>query len=86
MAPEVIQGGQPYGLKADIWSLGVVFYQMIYGRYPYLGKDEFDILQLLQMTALKAKKLTNSEKEFKIFQTFLYHNYKPFMIAFNDWD
>lgn len=24
-----------YGLKADIWSIGIVFYEMIYGKLPY---------------------------------------------------
>ena len=42
MAPEVHEGTS-YGLKADIWSLGIVYYQMIYGKYPYLGKDDFEI-------------------------------------------
>jgi serine/threonine protein kinase len=40
MAPEV-HLGQQYGLKADIWSLGVVYYQLIFGRYPYVGKDDY---------------------------------------------
>lgn len=43
MAPEVHKGN--YGLKADIWSLGVVYYQMIFGRYPYTGTSDFQILQ-----------------------------------------
>ena len=30
MAPEVILG-VPHGIKADIYSLGVIFYQMLYG-------------------------------------------------------
>lgn len=34
MAPEVM-GRKPYGLKADIWSIGIIFFQMIYGQYPY---------------------------------------------------
>jgi calcium-dependent protein kinase len=24
-------------MKVDIWSLGVVYYQMIYGKYPFFG-------------------------------------------------
>ena len=38
-APEIYDN-LPYGMKADIWSLGVVFYQMIYGKYPYFGATE----------------------------------------------
>lgn len=34
MAPEVF-ALKPYDFKADIWSLGVVFHQMIYGEYPF---------------------------------------------------
>lgn len=34
MAPEVMRR-EKYGLKADIWSIGVIFYEMLYGRLPY---------------------------------------------------
>lgn len=34
MAPEVMKR-QKYGLKADIWSIGIIMYEMIYGKIPY---------------------------------------------------
>lgn len=34
MAPEVAEE-KPYNEECDIYSLGVVFYQMIFGDYPY---------------------------------------------------
>ena len=33
IAPEVINA-EPYGNKVDIWSLGVVFYQMLSEEFP----------------------------------------------------
>lgn len=37
-------------MKADIWSIGVVFYQMLYGKYPFEGKSDPDILKKIQTT------------------------------------
>lgn len=38
MAPEVIER-KGYSYNADIWSLGVVFYQMLFGVYPFAAKN-----------------------------------------------
>ncbi|EAY23304.1 CAMK family protein kinase [Trichomonas vaginalis G3] len=40
MAPEVLVG-QPYDpLKVDVWALGVCFYSMIFGQFPWNGTDK----------------------------------------------
>jgi len=36
---------QFYGLEADLWSIGVVYYQMIYGKYPFTGNSDSIILR-----------------------------------------
>jgi serine/threonine protein kinase len=52
MAPEVHEG-QRYGWGADIWSLGVVFYQMLYDRLPYRGVNDWEILKKIKTTIPK---------------------------------
>jgi serine/threonine protein kinase len=37
MAPEVIEGNKGYGIKADMWSLGAILYEMLHGYTPFEG-------------------------------------------------
>ena len=34
MAPEILMGN-PYDKKCDLWSIGVIIYQMVFGCYPF---------------------------------------------------
>jgi len=34
MAPEILKG-EDYGAKADIWSLGVVLFELLHGFCPF---------------------------------------------------
>lgn len=38
MSPEVLKG-ESYTMKADIWSLGIVLFEMVYGTCPFDTRD-----------------------------------------------
>lgn len=38
MAPEVLNG-KKYSHKADVWSLGCLYYELITGFVPFTGRD-----------------------------------------------
>lgn len=37
MAPEVLKR-ESYDTKCDTWSLGIMIYQMVYGKLPFDGR------------------------------------------------
>lgn len=43
MSPQVLLG-DPYTIKCDVWSLGVVFYKMLYNIYPWEKTDNLLVL------------------------------------------
>ena len=47
MAPEVLQS-KPYDFKADIWSLGVMFFELLTGNYPFQGQTKGEIFHKIR--------------------------------------
>jgi calcium-dependent protein kinase len=41
IAPEVLKGR--YGKECDVWSLGVLLYQIVTGDMPFNGNDEKEV-------------------------------------------
>lgn len=59
MAPEVIRG-QAYTSKADIWSLGVILYEMLYGVCPFESNSIAGLIMSLQNNHLNFPKTNSS--------------------------
>ena len=47
MAPEIMRN-QPYNSKADLWSVGVLMYQLHFNQLPYQGGKEQEILKKIE--------------------------------------
>ena len=56
MAPEIMKK-QRYTTKSDLWSVGVILYQMLFGKRPY---DAHNILDLLQNIEKNEVQIPNS--------------------------
>ena len=46
MAPELVQE-QPYNEKIDIWSLGIILYELFHGRPPYYTESIYKLVQMI---------------------------------------
>jgi serine/threonine protein kinase len=38
MGPQILDN-QKFSAKCDIWSVGIVFYEMLYGKTPWTGEN-----------------------------------------------
>ena len=52
LAPEVLKR-IPYDCGADLWSIGVLTYEMMLGKFPYIGNTETELIYTIQKATLK---------------------------------
>ena len=82
MAPEILKG-QPYNMKADLYSLGVVLYEMLYGVCPYEDSTIPGLLNQIQKGQLI---LHNYNKISKSTENLMKSMLEPLQNKRIDWD
>ena len=48
MPPEIVKKEKYIASYSDIWSLGVLFYAMLFGVFPFKGKDEDELFEKIK--------------------------------------
>ena len=48
MPPEIVKKEKYIACYSDIWSLGVLFYAMLFGVFPFKGKDEDELFEKIK--------------------------------------
>ncbi|KAL4438313.1 hypothetical protein ABPG74_009736 [Tetrahymena malaccensis] len=51
MAPQILEQ-QPFSAKCDVWSTGVVLYEMLYGKTPWNGDSQLNLYKNIQKQPL----------------------------------
>lgn len=59
MAPEIMEE-KKYYITSDLWSIGIIFYQIIYGKYPF-GNPK-NIMELLKTINQQERSFSDKSK------------------------
>jgi serine/threonine-protein kinase ULK2 len=52
--------GQEYDSKADIWSIGTVFYEIMFGKPPYTASNMVDLIKNIKSKPLEIPRKINN--------------------------
>ena len=66
-APEILLGLGQYSNSVDVWSIGVIFFLMLTGEYPFPGKTVVEVIEKIKQKRYKLMStilLTGLAREF----------------------
>tara|TARA_B110000261_G_C13080229_1_gene355655 strand:+ start:1258 stop:2493 length:1236 start_codon:yes stop_codon:yes gene_type:complete len=52
MAPEIMKN-QKYDYKSDLWSVGIIFYEMLVGSTPFKSKNIYELIRKIEHDKVK---------------------------------
>jgi serine/threonine protein kinase len=52
MAPEILFH-QKYNIKTDLWSIGVILYELVYRKFPYQAKNTIELIKEVKKIDIK---------------------------------
>jgi len=64
MAPEIMSKNK-YGNKVDLWSLGVIIFEMLYGTVPFKGKNIIELIRNIETKTVEFPQNFNVTKNCK---------------------
>ena len=74
MAPEIVKKEKYIACYSDIWSLGVLFYSILFGIFPFKGKDDDELFEkIIEANLVFPEYNPLSEKIKQMFQKIFVH-------------
>ena len=65
MSPEIINKKKYLPYYSDIWSLGILLYTMIYGKFPFNANNNDDLFNLINEGKVEFPEDINTSNEVK---------------------